>query len=97
MSKTIFSTKTMILGDLWLEYREDIKGNKEWEEFFSWADIALPLSFMLSKGYAGEHNYDGVEMIEQSWVVFCEMIVIDSEANHKNLGECFDKSPNKEI
>jgi hypothetical protein len=97
MSKTTFSTKTTILGDLWLEYREDIKGNKEWTEFFDWADIALPLSFMVSKGYSGKATDQGVEMIEQSWSVFCEMVGIDPDANYKNLGECFDASPNKKM
>jgi hypothetical protein len=97
MSKTTFSSKATILGDLWLEYREDIKGNKDWEEFFTWADIALPLSFMVSKGYAGEPTDDGVEMIEQAWDVFCKMIEIEADIEYADLGECFDKSPHKEI
>jgi hypothetical protein len=97
MSKTTFSDKADILGELWLNYRQDIKGNDAWEEFFEWADVALPLSFMLSKGYADMPTDDGVEMIEQAWDVFCEMIEIDAQAEYANLGECFEKSPNKEI
>lgn len=97
MPKIIFSTKADILGELWLEYREDIKGQESWEEFFEWADIALPLSFMLSKGYADMPTDDGVSMIEQAWDVFCEMISIDPEVEYANLGECFAISPNSDI
>lgn len=91
------STKAMILGDLWLDYRKDIKGQPNWEEFFAWADIALPLSFMISKGYAQGATADGKRMIEDSWKVFCEMIEIDPEYDYRNVADCFERSPHPEI
>jgi hypothetical protein len=97
MSKTTFSSKTDILGEFWLYYRADAKKQKAWQEFFAWADVALPLSFMVSKGYVDNATDDGVEMIEQAWVVFCEMIDIDPDEEFSTVADCFAASSHTEI
>ena len=97
MSKTTFFDKTDILGDFWLYYRQDANKQEAWQEFFEWADVALPLSFMVSKGYADNATEEGIKMIEDTWLVFCEMIEIDPDAEFSTVADCFAASSHKEI
>lgn len=98
MSKTPFSSKCRVLGQLWLYYQKDSQDNKGWANFFAWADISLPLSYILSEGFAvssdtEDGNY-GRELIEETWIKFCEMIDIDPDEEYKNINEAWNASPN---
>lgn len=91
MSKTTFSTKCDILGSLWTFYKDT--DNETWANFFAWADIGLPLAYQVWQGLATAKP-EGKEIIENTWVVFCEMIDIDPEGKYENLQGAFDASPN---
>ena len=97
MSKTTFSSKCRILGDFWLDYREDAKSDENWQEFFEWADIGLPLAFHVDRGYVDNPSSLGIEMIENTWNVFCEMCSVDPDGDYINLVDVFDASPNDRI
>ena len=92
MSKTAFSTKCEILGFLWENYREESKSNETWDTFFRWADIGLPLSYIVSEKL-GTITKDGKEYVEKTWEEFCSIVAIDSESSYKDLNECFQASP----
>lgn len=98
MSKTAFSDKCHVLGELWLYYREESRNHDEWAQFFDWADIALPLSYMIWQGLAvspdtQDGNY-GKEIIDKTWITFCEMISIDADRKYANINEAWNASPN---
>ena len=92
MSKTTFSNKCLILGTLWSEYREEAKDNKIWNDFFTWADIGLPLAYMAAEGIATVKS-DAKTFVEAAWVDFCEILDIEQEASYQTLWDCFDASP----
>lgn len=98
MSKTPFSKKCEILGDLWLYYREEAATNENWSEFFAWADIALPLSHMVSQGFAvltaTDEGVEAEKFIEDAWITFCEIIAIDPDKNYESIADAWDASPN---
>ena len=98
MSKTPFSSKCQVLGELWLYYREDSADHDEWAQFFAWADIALPLSYMLWQELAILPATDGgmesEQLIEQTWTTFCEMISIDPDAEYSSIADAWGASPN---
>lgn len=90
-----FSNKVDILGDVWMFYREDIKGNEAWEEFFSYNDIALPLAYMIKNEYATiNEDSDAVGYIEETWDMFCDYISIDPNGEYVDVTEAFAASPN---
>ena len=93
MSKTTSSDKCRILGDFWLDYREDIKADENWMQFFAYADMGLPLAFLVDRGYAVITD-EGTEIIDETWNVFCDMAAVDSEAAYITLSDVFDASPN---
>jgi hypothetical protein len=98
MSKTTFLTKCDILGDLWLFYREDIKGNEAWEEFFQYNDVALPLAYMVKEEYAFiNEDSDGTSYINETWETFCDYLGIDPDIEYGDIREAFDASPNKPL
>jgi hypothetical protein len=41
---TTFENKTLILADLWLNYKQD----EEFQDFIEYNDIGLPLSYMIA-------------------------------------------------
>ncbi len=43
---TSFENKTVILADLWLNYRND----EEFQDFISYNDMGLPLAYAISEG-----------------------------------------------
>jgi hypothetical protein len=93
MSKTPFSSKCFILGTLWLNYREDAADNDSWSQFFSYNDIALPMSYMISEDLVHINNdSDADTLIEETWKLFCEYINIDPEGEYKDIAEAFAAS-----
>ena len=100
MSKTPFSSKCQILGELWLYYREDARHDEVWSQFFDWSDVGLPLSYMVWQNLAildPDNASEGAEFIDSTWNTFCEMILIDPDESYSNLKDCWTVSPNNEI
>ena len=94
MSKTNFSNKCAILGELWMWYKDT--DNESWAEFFAWGDIGLPLSYMVKQNLATA-KADGKSAIEEVWAAFCEMIDIDPNGKYETLADAFDASPNSPL
>lgn len=89
-----FSSKVEVLGDFWCNYREEIKGNAAWEEFFKFNDVALPLSYMLSQGLASiVEESEAPTFIEDTWITFCEYLDLDPDDDYDSLDEMFVASP----
>jgi hypothetical protein len=95
MSKTPFSNKCLILGTLWLNYREEAKANEDWSSFFSYNDIALPMSYMIAEGFLQPKDKEAVEeIIDETWEIFCEYINIDPDEHYEDIADAFDSSAN---
>jgi len=91
MSKTTFSNKCDILSTLYIFHKGT--DNEAWSEFFTWADIGLPLAYSVAEGYATAKP-EGKEIVESTWKVFCDMISIDPDALYTSLESAFEASPN---
>ena len=96
MSKTPFSKKCEILGNVWLFYREDAQADETWSRYFEVYDIGLPLSYMIWSDIASIN--DGNEQyVEEAWDDLCAIINVDPEGQYENLQHIFDVSPNEPI
>lgn len=93
MSKTTFSDKCRILGDFWLDYREDASKDENWQKFFEYADMGLPLAFLVDRGYANSLTDIGEEVVDETWKVFCEMAAVDPDEAYITIADIFDASP----
>lgn len=94
MYKTGFSDKCAILGTLWVNYREEAEADKDgWAEFFKYADIGLPLAYIISTEIA-RSGKESVRFIDETWEMFCQLIDINPEDKYASLTDCFNASPN---
>lgn len=98
MSKTHFSNKCAVLGELWMNYHDAPIFDEEWITFFRWADVGLPLSYMVWQDLVSlKRDGDGRDLIEATWQVFCEALSIDPDAEYMYLDDCLDASPNPDL
>ena len=97
MYNSDLDTKCEILGTLWVTYNSDAQDTPGWKQFFSWADVALPLSYMHWQNLATINEDTGLEYIYGTWEVFCQMLNIDSEYPYASLEECLNASPNYDL
>ncbi len=82
-----FSRKCVILGELRLNHRE----NEEWEAFFQYNDIALPLSYLISSGIAvPSGDQEAEHFVEETWRMFCRALGIDHRESYRDLADAID-------
>ena len=83
---TDFSNQVNILGEFYINYRED----SELKDFLEFNDIGLPLAYLASEGLC-EISDDGKKYVAESWEMFLLAMGITDEG-FENLGEIFSKS-----
>lgn len=88
-----FEEKCAVLGEFWLNYREDAEQNEAWSEFFNLNDIGLPLSFTLAEGLVSGATAEAVTFVEQTWELFCEYLDLDSDEFYESLSAMLNDSP----
>lgn len=67
-----FSSKCLILGELWIDYRND----ENFEDFIEYNDIGLPLAYAFSTGLA-KVEPQGELYVNETWDLFVEALGID--------------------
>ena len=83
---TDFSNQANILGEFYINYRED----SELKDFLEFNDIGLPLAYLASEGLC-EISEDGKKYVAESWEMFLLAMGITDEG-FENLGEIFAKT-----
>lgn len=83
---TDFSNQVSILGEFYINYRED----NDLGDFLEFNDIGLPLSYLASEGLC-EISEDGKKYVAESWEMFLLAMGITDEG-FENLGEVFAKA-----
>ena len=83
---TDFSKQVEILGEFYINYRED----SELKDFLEFNDIGLPLAYLSSEGLC-DISDDGKKYVAESWEMFLLAMGITDEG-FENLGEIFAKT-----
>ncbi len=63
---TKFSDKCGILGELWMDYRDD----EEFADFIEYNDLGLPLGYMISAGIVSTPTPKGEDIIDETFDLF---------------------------
>ena len=97
MSKTDFSKKCEILGDLWEKHvliSKDVDSmTEEWKYFFANNAVILPLAYIESRRYASIEERSEYN-IEDLWEDFCELLNVDPKLGYSSLDKILNKSSN---
>ena len=83
---TDFSNQINILGEFYINYRED----SELKDFLEFNDIGLPLAYLSSEGLC-DISDDGKKYVAESWEMFLLAMGITDEG-FENLEEVFAKA-----
>lgn len=82
-----FSSKCEILGDLWLNYRDD----ENFQDFIEYNDIGLPLAYAVSADLA-KAEPQGELYINETWDLLIEALGADNQATYDNLEHLLDEA-----
>jgi hypothetical protein len=63
LGTTPFSKKCEILGDLWLEYRED----ETFQDFFEYNDLGVPIAYAVQEKLIEKLTSEGTRIVEESF------------------------------
>lgn len=86
---TDFSDVVKILGDLYVNYKED----KEFSDFIEFNDLGLPLAYFASEGLA-QVSEDGNKYILETWALFLAGLNIE-DTGFSSLDEVFKSAEGK--
>ena len=82
-----FSSKCQILGDLWLDYKED----EAFADFIGYNDLGLPLAYVVSAGLA-KVEPQGELYVNETWDLFVEALGLNSETEWESLEDMLENA-----
>jgi hypothetical protein len=77
-------TQAEILAELWMDYRDE----PHFAEFIDYADLGLPLAYLLSKGIV-THNTEADKFLSDTWETFLGICGIEEDTGFDILEEMF--------
>lgn len=86
---TNYSNICTILGDLYINYKED----KGLSDFIEFNDLGLPLAYFQTEGLA-DVSEDGKKYILETWELFLVSLGL-TDTGFDNLNQVFDATQNK--
>jgi hypothetical protein len=79
---TTYSNKCEILGNLWLEYRDE----EEFKDFIEYTDLGLPLAYAIASGIV-ETSLRAQGFIEEAWNLFLAGLGIEEDTGFETLDD----------
>lgn len=95
-----FADKAGIVGQLWIEFRND----EDFTAFMEYNDLGCPLAYMIAEGIVKEVTPLGEEMVSETYKMLLELLEVTEEdfevLDEINLGSilvlAYNKKKNKE-
>jgi hypothetical protein len=85
MLTTTFDNKALILGQLWINYKDE----DEFADFFEYNDLGLPLAFAFAEGIIN-HTPSLEQYINETWDLLIEGMDLE-DIGFEDIQEMFDK------
>lgn len=91
-----FANKCGILGEVWINYKDD----KQFGDFIEYNDLGLPLAYMIAEGLIKEITPLGEQYIDETFTLFIAGLEInenevDEEMNLSDLLDYVEKKKKK--
>ena len=81
---TPIETQVDILAELWMDYRDE----QYFADFVSYADLGLPLSYLLANGIVNR-TAEADKFISDTWETFLGLCGIEEDTGFDTLDELF--------
>jgi hypothetical protein len=85
---TTFTNKCEILGELWMDYRED----EEFQDFIDYNDLGLPLGYMFASGIITVPTDKAEDIINETFDLLLGSMNI-KDTGFDTLDDVFEKAP----
>ncbi len=85
MLTTTFDNKALILGQLWINYKDE----DDFADFFAYNDLGLPLAFAFAEGIIN-HTPTLEQYINETWDLLIEGMDLE-DTGFEDIQEMFDK------
>jgi hypothetical protein len=85
MLTTTFDNKARILGQLWIDYKDE----DDFADFFAYNDLGLPLAFAFAEGIVN-HTPSLEQYINETWDLLIEGMELE-DTGFEDIQEMFDK------
>lgn len=82
-----FSSKCEILGELWIDFKDD----ENLKDFIEYNDLGLPLAYCISQELA-TGTPQGELYVNETWDLLVEALGLDSEREWESLDEMMDNA-----
>ncbi len=89
--KTKFKTKCEILGELWLNYRDD----EQFKDFIEYADLGLPLAYCIGTGIV-EKTDKAKGFINEAFELLLAGLGIEEDTGFVDLDDVLDSEVESE-
>ena len=86
MGSTSFSDKTIILADVWLNYRDD----ENFEDFVEYNDLGLPLAYAIANGIV-DASPTATEFLNETFELLLSGLEVD-DMGFESLDDILDAS-----
>lgn len=80
---TTFSNKTLILADLWLNYRDD----EEFIDFCEYNDLGLPLAYAIANSIVDNPNELAKKFVEETFDLLLAGLEIQEDSGYETLDD----------
>ena len=84
IATTPFSNQCNILGEFWIEYRDDA----DFAEFFDYNDVGLPMAYMISEGLVTATSISE-RFVGETWMLFLEQLNKEDSGIYETLDDLF--------
>ena len=84
MSKTTFDNKCQILGQLWLQYRDETN----FKDFIEYNDLGLPLAYAISENIISSSN-QAEKLINETFDLLLSGLGVD-DTGFDSIDDLFD-------
>lgn len=84
---TPFSEQARMLGDLWIQYRDD----EAFEQLFDYGDLGFPLAYGYAEGLIGNDlSETGKTLISELWAMLLESLGIEDTYQFTEIDDLLD-------
>ena len=96
-NKIRFSDKCRILAEfyrIWDDWRDEPDNDihEDWAQFMRWANIALPLAYIIENDFVTKVSNEGTKIINETYDVACKMMGVPNNKPFANVDDMYSGS-----
>ena len=76
-------------ADIIVQFTQDQFVNQEYDEFFDYNDLGVPMAIALSNGLVNLTE-DGEALLNETWKDLCELFNADPEEEYESIDDLMD-------